>query len=87
MQLENGNEHQPIIVSLYTKIAGNYRLKGDMDNAIAYSAKVYDLMKTMFGKRHEQTNHAFKNVGVMYYENHEYTKAFSVFNKYLKRFE
>jgi hypothetical protein len=41
MVKEEGNEQLPIFVSLYTKVAGNYKLKGDLSKAIAFSTKVY----------------------------------------------
>ena len=61
--MEEGNELQPAILSLYTKVAGNYKLKGDMVNAISYTTKVYMMMKEMMGKENEQTNIALKNIG------------------------
>ena len=30
---------------------------------------------------------ALKNVGIMYMENKEYTKAYAIFNRFLRRFE
>lgn len=38
---DEGNEENPVFLSLYTKVAGNYKLKGDLVKAIAYSTKVY----------------------------------------------
>lgn len=53
LQNPDKGELQPIIASLYTKIAGNYKIKRDYGNAISYSAKVYDMMKKMLGKNNE----------------------------------
>jgi hypothetical protein len=56
-----------------------------MENAIAYSVKVYKLMSKMYGKQNEQSNIAFKNVGIMYLENKDIDKASVIFKKCLKR--
>ena len=65
LQQNEWNEEQPQIVSLYTKIAGNYRLIGDFKNAIEYSSKVYKLMKKLVGKEFQQTISALRNVGIL----------------------
>lgn len=81
--MNGGTEEQPIIVTLYTKIAGIYRIKGDLTKAIENITKVYDLMKKMFGKKDFKTNKAFKNLGTLYMENSEIKKAQAILKKYV----
>lgn len=40
-----------------------------------------------FGEINDQTNLAFKNVGIMYMEDEQYEEALVIFKQFLQRFE
>ena len=47
-----GDGH-PVTATLYTKIAGNYRLSKNFEQAIMFSVKAYDIIKKTYGKSND----------------------------------
>ena len=75
------------MISLYTKMAGNYKLAGDLESAVKYSEKVYKLIKKLVGKVSSRSLVALKNVGILLFEWKKFEESQKVFEKCVKRIE